>query len=74
MSDLNPARWAYLKALKPSQGRYFHVSCFANMVPNPRGPMFPVIPFVEKPGITWKRGDTPRTDPRDKRGFLGARK
>lgn len=74
MSELSPARWKYLKALKPSRGRYFHVSCFANMVPNPRGLEFPAIPFVEKPGVTYKRGNKPRTDPRDKRGFLGTRR
>lgn len=73
MSELKPARWAYLKALKPSPGRYFPVSCFANMVPDPRGSGFPALPFVERPGITYKCGDTPRTNPRDKRGFRGKR-
>jgi hypothetical protein len=59
---------------KPPVGRYFHVSCFANMVPDPRGLGSPAIPYIEKPGVTFKRGDTPRTDPRDKRGFLGRRR
>lgn len=40
--------------------RYFHVSCFAAMVPHPLGPTFPVIPYVEKPGVTYRRGDKPR--------------
>lgn len=68
--EMPPGRWAYLKALKPSKGRYVHVSSFANMVPDPRGYGYPVIPYVE-PGVTLnlKRGDQPRTNPADTRGF-----
>lgn len=60
MSDLKPGRWAYLKALKPSSGRYVHVSSFANMVPNPNGPAFPAVPVKEKKGVTFRAGDKPR--------------
>lgn len=72
--EMSAERWACLKALKPAPARYFHIACFANMVPDPRGPGFPAIPFVERSGVPWKQGDAPRTDPRDERGFKGARR
>lgn len=43
------------------------------MVPNPTDPLMPAIPFIEK-GVTYRRGDKPRTNPRDKRGFKTRRK
>ena len=33
MSELSPARWAYLKRLPPTRDKYLHVSC--HYVPHP---------------------------------------
>lgn len=48
-------RWAYLRALKPSPPRYLHVSARAAMLPNPQGTAFPAIPWVQRPGVTYRK-------------------
>ena len=48
---MTPERWNYLKALRPQPGRYLHISCIAEMIPDPayRGSgIAPLIPFVCK--------------------------
>jgi hypothetical protein len=55
-SPLPRKRWEYLKALRPSRGTFVHISCEAQMMPNPINSMGPMIPFVERPGHTLNLG------------------
>lgn len=50
---MNAQRWEYLKALRPSAPRYVHVSAVAGMVPNPIDEKLPLIPYVQRPGVTF---------------------
>lgn len=54
-NPLSPARWAYLKALKPGTGRMVHQSCEAYMIA-PAGYGMPWTPYVQKPGVTYNVG------------------
>ena len=48
---LDPAQWAYIKALQPSTPRFVFHSCRARMVPkDPTWPEGPQVPWIEKPG------------------------
>ena len=63
--DMVPNRWRYLKEQKGPMWRFRHVSAYACMVPRDP-PEFdstgkPVLkPWVEKPGVLFKRGDIGR--------------
>lgn len=52
---MTPERWKYLKALRPPEPRYLHISARAGMIPNPEGANLPWIPYVE-PGTTYNIG------------------
>lgn len=51
-NPLSPERWAYLKALQPSPGRYIHISAHVRMLDNPAWKNGPKTPWIEKPGHT----------------------
>lgn len=51
---VSPERWAYLKKLKVGPGTMIHTSCEAYMIENPFGKHLPLVPFVAKPGRTYK--------------------
>jgi hypothetical protein len=55
-TGLTKNRWEYLKALEPTASRYLHVSAHARMIADPRGPMFPLIPWIQRPGMTFNAG------------------
>lgn len=44
-----------LRKFLQGRERYLHVSARAGMNPDPRGKHFPMIPWVEKPGSTYRR-------------------
>lgn len=48
-------RWDAMKESKPGAGRFVHISCYAGMVPNPKDELAPHIPFVQRPGKTYRR-------------------
>ena len=56
---MTSGRWAYIKQLDVSPGRYLHISAYARMLPNPVDPVgLPAIPWIEKPGVTvvrWRK-------------------
>lgn len=59
--DMVPQRWRYLKELRGPSWRFVHVSKFAKMVLNPLvGTDVPLIPWVEKDGVTFTNGCEPR--------------
>lgn len=55
-TGMTRARWAYLKALRPAPPKYLHISAYARMVPNPINPLWPPVPWVQRPGVTYDVG------------------
>lgn len=53
---MSPARWQYLKALRPHPSRLIHQSAAVAMIPNPIDPLAPPLPWIEKPGHTYSVG------------------
>lgn len=70
--SLPPARWAYLKALRPSRGEMVHRSVNAFMVANPEGAHLPTVPVIAYPGKTFNVGRNKAK--RERRAMFGVRK
>lgn len=41
-----------------SRERYLHVSAEARMVPDPKNPRGPWVPYVQRPGVTYRKSVT----------------
>lgn len=48
-------KWEAMQQNKPGAGRFIHISCMAGMVPNPKDELAPHIPFVQRPGKTYRK-------------------
>lgn len=62
MADYSRKQWlairdngGSLSKFYRKRARYIHVSCKARMVPNPEDPKGHWIPWVQRPGVTYRR-------------------
>lgn len=62
MADYSRQQWlairdngGSLSKFYRSRSSYVHISARCGMRPDPRGPNFPMIPWVQKPGVTYRR-------------------
>ena len=72
VKKLSPARWQYIKLLRPGAGNMVHRSVDAFMVSNPEGAHLPAIPVIRYPGKTYNVGRNKAK--RERRAMFGARK
>lgn len=56
MTDYTRTKWLRIRALKPSEPRYLHVSAKVAMHPNPLGRHMPMLPWIQRPGTTFNVG------------------
>jgi hypothetical protein len=58
--NMTSERWDRIKAIRLPRGRMVHKSCHATMIPDPNSAIDsvarPMIPYIQKPGITYNVG------------------
>jgi hypothetical protein len=56
MQESNYSTTASRREAARESVRYLHTSCKAYMVPNPESTQLPMIPYTQRPGITYNVG------------------
>ncbi|HEY9145648.1 MAG TPA: hypothetical protein VIN36_03100 [Thiobacillus sp.] len=69
--SMTPARWAAIRSTSAPAGNYIHISCTAQMVPDPTDPNAPWIPMVSA-GKTYHAGRN-ASKRKDRRADIRAR-